>query len=229
MATTSIDPTQSAAGDALQATLTASSPSKTLGKDQFLQLLVSQLQHQDPLNPADDKEFVAQMATFSSLEQLVNANKNLEGLALGQANLINSQALNLIGKEALVPSDGTIRVQHGTPDTLAYQLPKAATSATLTIVGPDGAPVKVFELDKTATGRVTLAWDGKDAQGHPVADGSYHVEVHATDTDGQAMQVAVFRSLPIQGVEFGSGGISLISGDTQIPFDQIVEISAGHS
>lgn len=64
-------------------------PKNTLDKDAFLNLLVTQLRHQDPLNPTDDKEFLAQMAQFSSLEQMQNMNKTLE----------NTKAFSLIGKE----------------------------------------------------------------------------------------------------------------------------------
>ena len=63
-----------------QAVSNNSTSSDELGKEQFLQLLVTQLQNQDPLNPMEDQEFIAQMAQFSSLEQLMNLNTSMEGL-----------------------------------------------------------------------------------------------------------------------------------------------------
>lgn len=223
------DPVLSAATAAAAAQAASSPRTNTLGKDQFLQLLVAQLQNQDPLAPTDDKEFVAQMATFSSLEQLMSVNSNLQSLALGQANLINAQALGLIGKEALVQGGDSVRIHQGKPDTIVYSLPGAATEATLTIYKADGTPVRVIELDRSATGRTNLGWDGTDSAGNKLADGEYRIEVRAIDTQGQPMTVQLFRSLAIDGVNFGGTGISLISAGQEIPFDSIIEIRAGRS
>ena len=77
----------------------AASKAPVLGKDDFLHLLITQLQNQDPLNPTDHTEFTAQLAQFSSLEQLNNVNDNLEALQNYQASTNNSQAVSLLGKE----------------------------------------------------------------------------------------------------------------------------------
>jgi len=221
MDTVTVDPILSSSQSTAQAQAATASVTPALGKEDFMKLLLAQLEHQDPMNPQDDAQFVSQLATFSSLEQLQTANGNLEMLALGQSNLINSQALNLIGKNALVESGDTVHVKGGVPDSIVYSLPQQASSATLTIFGPDGAPVRTFDLDKTATGRIGLAWDGTDA------DGDYRIEVAATNLDGAPMTVSLFQSLSIDGVNFGGTGIELISGDREIPFDSIVEIRAG--
>lgn len=198
-----------------------------LGREEFLKLLIAQLENQDPLEPAQDTEFVAQLATFSSLEQLISANDNLNALAAGQSNLINSQALGLIGKEALVEAGDEIRIDQGRPDQLVYALPKQASNATLTVFDEDGTPLRVFELQTTPNGRIEFNWDGTDAQGNAVADGSYRFEVNATDADGEPMALALFQSLPIEGVNFGAEGVSLVSGNQAIPFATILEIRAG--
>jgi len=227
MDTVTVDPILASSQAATQAQAVTANATPALGKEDFMKLLLAQLEHQDPMNPQDDAQFVSQLATFSSLEQLQTANGNLETLALGQSNLINSQALNLIGKNALVSSGDTVHVQGGVPDSIVYSLPQQAGSATLTIFGPDGAPVRTFDLDKTATGRTDLVWDGTDSNGKPLADGDYRIEVSATDVDGNPMTVSLFQSLSIDGVNFGGTGIELISGDREIPFDSIVEIRAG--
>lgn len=200
---------------------------KTLGRDEFLRLLIAQLQHQDPMSPVKDTEFVAQLATFSSLEQQMETNRRLDTLALGQASLVQSQALGLIGKDALVEAGDTVRIRNGKPDGLVYALPKPAREATLTVYGPDGAPVRVFTLEPGADGRVALDWDGKNQNGVPLPDGEYRIEVRATDLEGEPMKIALFRSLPIDGVNFGGEGLALVSGDREIPFETIVEIRAG--
>lgn len=78
---------------------TQSSPSSQLGKDEFLQILMTQLQNQDPLNPMDDKEFISQMATFSSLEQMMNMSNSMEMLVQNQMVSPVIQYSHLIGKE----------------------------------------------------------------------------------------------------------------------------------
>jgi flagellar basal-body rod modification protein FlgD len=211
---------------AREATAAANAQPPVLGRDDFLKLLIAQLENQDPLQPAEDTEFVAQLATFSSLEQLITANDNLESLALGQANLVNSQALSLIGKHALVEAGDQMRIVNGQPEELVYVMPRQAQSATLTVYSEDGVPVRVFELETSPGGRISVDWDGTDAEGNPLPDGDYRIEVRATDTDGEPLAVGLFRSLPIDGVNFGSEGIALVSGDREIPFDLILEIRA---
>jgi flagellar basal-body rod modification protein FlgD len=205
----------------------SSAPSRELGRDEFLRLLVAKLENQDPLNPATDTEFVAQLATFSSLEQLISVNDNLEAISGSQSQLINAQALDLIGKEALVESGNSLRIKDGQPDTIVYAIPQQARDATLTLIGPDGAPVRVFELETTPSGRLTLDWDGTDEDGEPLADGDYTIKLNVTDAEGDPMSIALFRSLHIDGVSFFAGEIALVSGDREIPFERILEIREG--
>ena len=89
----SINPTSSTGGDTTATTLTR--PGASLGKDDFLKLLVTQLQHQDPLNPMDDMQFMQQMAQFSTLEQITNVGTEIHRLSFaGQV----SQGVGLIGR-----------------------------------------------------------------------------------------------------------------------------------
>ena len=200
-----------------------------LGREDFLKLLIAQLQNQDPMQPAKDTEFVAQLATFSSLEQLISANDNLQSLALGQANLVNSQALNLIGKEALLESNGQIGISSGRPEGLVYQLARPAESATLEIFRADNTLARELQLETSASGRVTLDWDGKDSEGNALPDGSYSFKVTTKGADGEPVGVALFRALPIDGVTFGEAGIGLVSGGQELPFELILEIRTGQS
>jgi flagellar basal-body rod modification protein FlgD len=83
---------------------------KELGKDEFLKLLTAQMTHQDPLNPMDDKAFIAQMAQFSSLEQLMNMNKTLENQAKGQSQ---NDLMNYLGRTVKVLNSETRQVVQG--------------------------------------------------------------------------------------------------------------------
>jgi flagellar basal-body rod modification protein FlgD len=200
---------------------------RQLGRDDFLRLLVAKLENQDPMRPAQDTEFVAQLATFSSLEQLINVNDNLAAIGQIQDRLINAQALNLIGKEALVESGGELRIKQGQPDTIVYAIPRTAKQVTLTLFDSNNVPVRSFELETVPSGRRTLEWDGSGPDGEPLPDGDYRIEVNAVDPDGEPMTIALFRSLRIDGVSFVNGTIGLVSGDREIPFDVILEIREG--
>src|SRR5690625_3049137 len=78
---------------------TARTPSPDLGKEEFLKILMTQLQNQDPLSPMDDKEFISQMATFSSLEQMMNISKSVDALVESQLVSPVIQYSHMIGKE----------------------------------------------------------------------------------------------------------------------------------
>lgn len=212
------------------ASASAATGPEVLGRDEFLQLLVTKLENQDPLNPAEDTEFVAQLATFSSLEQLINMNDSLETISVGQTQLLDAQTLTLIGKEALVTAGQELRVIGGKADELVYQLPKPAEAVTLRIY--DGAQlVDTVELDPSSLGRESFVWDGvgEDADGNEIelGDGSYRFEVQATDAEDQPMSIALFQSIPIEAVSFLDGLITLISDGTEIPFDSVLEIRQG--
>lgn len=100
--------------------------SNTLGKDDFLKLLITQLQNQDPTNPMQDREFIAQMAQFSSLEQMTNMNTTLQKMASGQeeSNLISYG--QFIGKEITwhkleENTNGEIKILEGTGKVVSLQ------------------------------------------------------------------------------------------------------------
>lgn len=202
----------------------ASVPTQELGRDEFLKLLVAKLENQDPLEPANDTEFISELATFSSLEQLIDVNANLEALAGAQDQLINAQTLNLIGKRALVESGNDMRIKNGQADQLVYIIPRQAAEAELKIVDENGETVKTFELETTPNGRVTIAWDGKNDEGELLPDGDYRLDVNVVDGDGNQMTIGLFSSLRIDGVNFIGGDIGLVSGDRELPFEQILEI-----
>ena len=227
MDATSIDPIADLAQEASVRQARENAVSAELGREDFLRLLIAKMENQDPLSPTQDTEFIEQLATFSSLEQLISVNQNLGSLAIGQMQIVNSQALDLLGKEALVEAGDTVRIQDGVPDTIVYALDEGAVSASITILGADGTPVRVLELEPDATGRTTLEWDGTDQDGKALPDGDYTFTTSAVDANGEPVAMAVFRSLAIDGVNFLDGGISLVSGDREIPFESILEFRAG--
>ena len=161
----------------------AASPG-TVGKQQFLELLVAQLANQDPLNPMNDKDFLAQLAQFSGLEQMMEANERLSMLQVGQSAVANAELSTMIGKEIVARSDVLEISSGGAAPDLAFTLDGAATSGTLTVVDGQGRAVRTIDLGALDEGTHRLAWDGKDNDGNPLPAGTYSIRVEAEDANG---------------------------------------------
>ncbi|MFQ5752983.1 MAG: flagellar hook assembly protein FlgD, partial [bacterium] len=146
-------PTQAITPTAGQGLLPTSE--SVLGKDDFLKILVTQLTHQDPINPIKGEEFAAQLAQFSSVEQLHNINSNLENvldmdLLLNQA-INNTLATTLIGKE--VKSIGNrVSLHEGESVNLHYRLSSPASKVVIEIKDSAGTLVRSVELQNLSEG-----------------------------------------------------------------------------
>ena len=219
-----INPTSSAAA-AASAALDEALPTGELGRDEFLKLLVTKLSNQDPLNPTEDTEFIGQLADFSSLEQLIQVNESIQGLTSSQNELVNSQALTLIGKDAVVPYTDSIQVVDGQPaDELIYAVPETLKSATVHLTDIDGNRVASYELDPVAGGRRTLDWDAMTGDSKTLPDGSYGIEIEATGLGDLPGDLLLFQSVNIDGVNLQEGAMQLISQGRVIPYESILEI-----
>jgi flagellar basal-body rod modification protein FlgD len=197
-----------------------------LGKDDFLNLLIAQLQHQDPLDPTDSVEFTAQLAQFSSLEQLGNVNDNLEKLELYQASINNSQAVSFIGQEIVARGD-SLEVSNENPVACQFELPVDARSVTISIYDGTGEFVRTFDAQNLPAGRQTLVWDAKDQNGNLVPDGPYKFEMMAEDSQGEAIAPTTYASGKVTGVTFSDNATYLIANDRKIAVSDVIQVNAG--
>ena len=218
---TLISPTDSST---LSAETQSSAPVKMLGKDDFLNLLVTQLQHQDPLNPAESTEFTAQLAQFSSLEQLNNINDNLKNMELFQASVTNSQAVSYIGRE-ITARGNSVQLESGQPAECQFELEAAAALAVISVYNANGGFVTSFETGPLSSGRQSAAWDGTDRNGNPVSEGLYRFEVQAVDADNQSLSVTPLMSAVVSGVSFKDQTASLITDLQTIAIDDVMAVS----
>lgn len=185
---------------------------KDLDKLDFLNLLVTQLQHQDPLDPMDDKEFVAQLAQFSSLEQLTNISYGIDSLgsAMGRQELINTATY--IGKD--VTADGySISKEKGKISTLYYEFDSDVNSAQINIVDGNNNIIRTESMGNMAAGRREYKWDGKDYQGNAVADGVYNVYIVAEGKDGAPVLANTEVSGTVTAIQHSGGKTWLSLGD----------------
>ena len=199
-------------------------PAQIMGKNDFLNLLVTQLQHQDPLNPAESTEFTAQLAQFSSLEQLSNINDNLKNMELFQTSVTNSQAVSYIGKE-ITARGNTVQLESGQPAECHFELADNAALAVISVYDANGGFVTSFETGPLNSGRQSAAWDGTNRDGNLAAPGIYHFEVQAVDTNNQDLSVTPVISAVVTGVSFKDQTASLITGLQTIAINDVIAVS----
>jgi flagellar basal-body rod modification protein FlgD len=204
--------------------------SQTMNKDDFLKLLVTQLQYQDPLSPEDPKDFVAQLAQFSSLEQQINSNTNLENLSKAISSLQQSQSMaqgvSLLGK-TVKGSGNQLTVVGGKVMEAAYSLPKAAKQVAVGIFDSSGNQVAVVNLGAQTAGSHTFTWDGKDSKGQQAADGLYSYQIAAQDQAGNAIQVDNYFTGTVTEVHQDSKGVWVTINGRQILIGNITSVVDG--
>ena len=205
----------------------ASTPTKqdnaVMGKDDFLTLLVAQLQHQDPLNPSESTEFTAQLAQFSSLEQLQNIDASLNGFEVYQATLNNIQASGFIGK-SVTASGSMFGVNGGVPDPIRFDLANDADSVYVQIYDNLGSFVADIQAGARTAGEQQVTWDGRDANGTAVTDGTYTFSVMAMNTDGTIVGSTSYTTGIVSGVDYKTGSTNLLINGNEVPIASVIRV-----
>jgi flagellar basal-body rod modification protein FlgD len=165
-----------------QPTTTTDEKDQTLGQDDFLTLLVAQMQNQDPLNPSDATEFTAQLASFSQLEQLFNLNESMDKLAASQSNSERVSALSMIGKDVLV-GGSTFTLNDG-PEEIGYKVDGQVEDILIRIQDSNGIQVATMHPSELGPGNHSITWDGLDRNGEALPPGKYKLIVES-QTNGQ--------------------------------------------
>ncbi len=202
-----------------------SSASSEMDKDAFLNLMVTELKYQDPLDPMDNTEYVAQLAQFSSLEQLYTVNEQLETDAYLTQSMHNSIVSSVIGKDILAQSDSVIWSGSGEKE-VEFTLAEDASDVTVSIYTEDGSLVKTIDLDYQNAGNVTATWDGTNLGGGTVSEGVYYMDVAAYNDSGEKVDfVPVFRGT-VTGLRYNDGTPTFMVGDAEISISEVLEIVA---
>lgn len=201
-------------------TLQTSDASADIDRKDFLQLLVAQLQNQDPLNPLESAEFSAQLAQFSSLEQLMEINSGIEALQTNDATTPTVDALGLLGHEVRAAST-SIDVSNGAASGLSFQLP---SDGSVTVeLERDGASLGRFSIGTRSAGSQTF--DLADLQGAPpLDDGTYSVVIRHTSGDGNVTDVPTFVQGQVTGVDLNGGSPVLLLGSRRINVGDVREV-----
>jgi flagellar basal-body rod modification protein FlgD len=194
-----------------------------LGRDDFLKMFITQMQHQDPLNPLEGAEFMSQLAQFSSLEQLFNLNDNSEKMLETQDSLGRLQALNLIGKEILSDGNG-LGLQEGATVQGFFLLPEAVSECKIAIHDPEGNPVRTLDLGEQEGGEHLFRWDGLDSSGQALPTGMYNYEVWAKNLAGETLTAQTRTSGVVAAVKLGDLVPVVTVGEMEIPLSQVIEV-----
>jgi flagellar basal-body rod modification protein FlgD len=195
-------------------TKSSAAAKEIMGKEDFLTLLVAQLKNQDPLSPDDPTEFTAQLAQFSSLEQLHNLNDSMQALATAQGSSEKLSALSLIGQN--ISYYGSAFTFDGQPVEVGYNLDSTAASVTLSIQNEKGQTVSTMQAENTelAAGNHFINWDGKDQNGNPVPSGKYNLilQANAAGENSTIAAAPLIRSEVI-GVDLSTGMLTTKDGE----------------
>jgi flagellar basal-body rod modification protein FlgD len=181
-------------------------------EDQFLKLLVAQLQHQDPLTPQDGSAFVAQLAQFASLEQSATMNQHLANLETEQASGMRTGYANLVGKTITAKTTG-LDVPPPAGSSLSINLGSNAQSVEVDIVDPaTGKTVRTMQLGAEPSGKVQLPFDGMDDSGQPLPNGHYKIAIQAKGSDGSAVTANADIQGTIGSIDFNGGNVNFHLG-----------------
>lgn len=187
---------------------------------QFLTLLTTQLQNQDPLSPMDSTEFTNQLVQFTQVEQQINTNQKLDDLVAMQLASISSVALGYVGMDiSYIGSE--MNYDGETPVKITYALASAAVTSKINVYDEDGELVYSADAPKD-TGMNEVAWAGTKTNGDPVEPGTYTVKIDAVDKDGNAIENSTVVTGHVDGIETQNGIVYVLVGDRAVPISSIV-------
>ena len=202
--------------------LSGGKPTQELGLDNFLKMLLAQLKHQDPLKPVEGTEFSAQLAQFSSLEQLFSVNSNLESIIADLDGSNRYQALDLIGKEITAKGD-MLSLESGKTSNGAFSLDRAA-DCTVLITDSDGYPVRKITMGSLQSGQHSFEWDGLADSGNIMEPGTYGFKISALDQNYQFVPVESQIMGLVNRVSLQGSSPILFIGKIPINMSQVIDI-----
>jgi flagellar basal-body rod modification protein FlgD len=194
-----------------------------LGKDDFLKLLLVELQHQDPTEPMDSEKILSQTSELATLESAENTNKALENLAASLSNNMQFSTIAAIGKMADLGSDSIALDTDGENSSFDIYFPTDIASAQVEIRDNDGALIQTVNVGSNPKGVYNIDWDGLSLSGNAAEAGIYHVTANYVDSNGES-GITRLGAYPIESVRFDGGKTLVKVGSSYIPFESIYEV-----
>lgn len=194
-----------------------------LGRTAFLELMIAQIQNQDPLEPAQNEAFIAQLAQFSSVEGIQNLNESVDSLVGSIRSSLSVEAAGLVGRNIVAPSAQTsLDAQGALAGSVELSVP--AGDVQVDIVASDGTLVQRLSLGAQPAGEVRFFWDGVNDQGQSVPQDRYNVRAFA-NVDGVEEELTVNLPDRVVSVSIEDGRlVANLAGGGSIPAEQIREV-----
>jgi len=212
-----------------------STDSNELGQSAFLELMITQMENQDPLSPQENSDFIAQLAQFSSVEGMERLNSNFDSFA---SNFISNQALqasSLVGRSVSIPSDTAELLQDDVVGG-TITLPASTTDMSMNVYNEQGALVDQIPMGAQSAGDVVFRWDGHRVEingeltswesEEDILAGSYRFEVLATQ-DGEVTQLDTALTANVNSVTAGDNGqlILNLSGQGAVSINDVKQFN----
>lgn len=183
-----------------------SAPAQKSSKEEFLLLLVAQLENQNPLEPQSGAEFIAQLAQFASVEQSEETNTLLAEMHAEQVAAASAGMANFVGKNAKF-NTGTMHVDdsaQGVPP-VDFELETGSAKARAVVLDAAGKEVRQLDLGALPPGAHSFQWDGRDELGQPVDSGDYHIEIRVEGAEDSLDAVPTSISGVVDAIDFSKG------------------------
>lgn len=193
-----------------------------LGKNEFLELLVAQLNNQNPLEPQSNGDFIAQLAQFSTVEGVEKLNGSMQTILSGYQSSQALQASSLVGRKVIVPTDQAV-VDTAETFKASMVLPQSSSNVYVSVYAVDGTLATRINLGAQQAGNVSFMWDGKNSNGETMQPGTYKFEAQA-NYDGETQGLYTLLPANVDSVTLGQGNNELLlnlAGLGSVPLSQV--------
>ena len=194
----------------------------SLGKDDFMTLLLVELQNQDPTEPMDSDKILSQTSQLATLESTENTNKALEDLAVSLGSSQQYSTISAIGKTADLGSNA-ISHDEGSLSSFEVYFPEDIAAGTLEILDSNGNVVSTMSIEPNPSGVYQFDWTGELSNGSQAESGIYYVTASYSNAAGESLTTRM-GAYPIESVRFDEGDTLVKVGSQYVPLDQVKEI-----
>lgn len=197
-------------------------PKGELGKDEFLKLLLVELEHQDPTAPVETDKILSQTSQLASLEASTNTNKELGNLSSALQASMKFSTVGAMGKIANIGNDEVLLPENGTASFEIY-FPDDVKKGEIEVKDTLGNLVRTIKISDVRKGVNSFNWNGESNEGNRVDEGSYHVSASYVTPKGKSGETAI-GTYPISSLKFEEGKSLMKLGSQYVPFKMVKEL-----
>jgi flagellar basal-body rod modification protein FlgD len=193
-----------ARGSLRQKTATPAKSGEELQKQDFMNLFLTQMSNQDPVDPMDSGAMMTQLSQLGTMEQLEKLNAQVKDLNQTQQDISRFQSLQFLDKDVLLEAE-KVELAQGSGKPVYYTLDHEADNLRVTIEDDEGMPVFSEQLGLMTAGRHQFVWDGKNNEGVMMPDGHYQIRFLAYDVAGNSTQLPAYHNGRVTQVDYRNG------------------------